>query len=236
VLDIFPRAGDVESDSGNQTALIEAKSNMFQTFIRSVHKDWLETPYDEVVKLAVAHLVADELHKRRLSDDSDLEPADFDHISGKFTDSGIMAHSLIQSIRSSAIVLTQDDAERDLRYPEPVVIAQTGTSKPLVYVPFGYRGATETILTIEITTTGRVEDSTAVWKAYWDYADDDPAVSAETCSGEKYDMGSGVYVLFKDVATTGNSYASGDKYDVKLVPQTAEVRSTGPKAFDMYTS
>jgi hypothetical protein len=207
---------------------------MFQTFIRNIHKDDLETPYDEVVKLAVAHLVADELQKRRRSDDSDLEVAEFDHMSGKFTDSGIQAHSLIQSIRRGSIVLTQDDAERDVHFPEPVVVVQTGASKPRVWVPHGFKGTKETVLTIEITTTGRVEDSTAVWKAYWDFADDDPAVSAETCSAGWYDMGNGVGVAFGDVATTGNSYASSDKYNITLVPLTAETRSTGPQPFDMY--
>ena len=69
VVDLYPRAADVESDSDNQTALIVAKSNLFHSFIRGIHKDDLTSPYDEPVKEAVALLVVDELRRRTQTDD-----------------------------------------------------------------------------------------------------------------------------------------------------------------------
>lgn len=235
VLDIFPKAEDIESDSNNQTALIAGKSNLMKTFLRNVHKDWLVTPYDEAVKLACASLVANELASRRITNDTDLSEAVYDHIEGEFTRFGRQGHSLIQSIRRGALVLEQDHAERDLKHPEAVVVTQVGTSKPLLWLPYGFKGTKESVLTIEITATGRVEDSTASWKAYWDFADDDPAISAVPCSGDWYHVGNGLYAAFEDVATTGNSYESADKYNVEMVPATAVARGQGPSSFEMYS-
>jgi len=240
VLSVYPVAADIESDSDNQTALIEAKSQLLKTYLRGQHKDWLETnsdgEYDEAVKEITANLVASELMGRRPTDDTMYTPGEYDHIKSEmFNRFDHAAHSKIDSIRTGKLILEQDDAQRDLNFIEPVVITQTGTSKPLIYTPYGYTGLTERIFTIEITTTGRVEDSTAQWQGYWDYADDDPGVAARDCDDDLYEIGYGVYVKFRDVATTGNSYADGDKYDVKLVPRSAEVESSGVEQLDAYS-
>lgn len=240
VLSIYPVAADIESDSSNQTALIEAKSQLLKTYLRGQHKDWLELnadgEYDEAVKKATANLVAAELLNRRPTDETMYTPGEYDHIQGQsFNRFEHAAHSLVDSIRRGLLILEQDDASRDLKHIEAVTIVQTGTSKPLVYTPFGYTGLTPRIFTIEITTTGRVEDSSAYWKGYYDYADDDPEVAARACDDDLYDIGYGVYVRFRDVATTGNSYADGDKYDVKLIPQMSEVADSGIQILDAFS-
>jgi hypothetical protein len=235
VLDIFPKAATIESNGTNQTNLIAAKSDLFDSFTRNIRKKaWTET-VNELVKQAVAHLVAGELYARRYTDDTNLELIEFEHIKAMMNRFDMFAHSLIASIRKGAFVADEDLATRDLIHPDAEVITKTGSGAVDVWCPHGYTGYTKDIYTIIFTTAGRVEDETAVLSVYKNYGDDDPMISAESIEGGYLHLANGLYVRFRDTATSGNSFAVDDEFKIIAAPLTAESMSTGPQQIDFYS-
>jgi hypothetical protein len=225
----------VESNGTNQTNLIAAKTDLFDSYTRNIRKKaWAES-VNEVVKQAVANLIADELLQRRLTNDTDLEFAEYEHIRGKFTRFGHTAHSLIESIRKGAFVSDEDLASRDLIYPDPEVVTQTGSGAVQVKLPHGYGATTKDTWNFLCTTAGRVEDDTARFSIIYNYGDDDPADTDVEPTGAWQHVKYGLYVRFLDTATTGNSFEVNDDFKVIVAPLNTEAMSAGPTNFDMYT-
>lgn len=236
VLALYPPADDVESNSSNQTALIVAKSNYFSSFIRGVHKGALDEPVDEVVNLAVAHLIIGELRLRRRTDDGEMEIVSFDHISGKFFDEEIRAHAVIQAINRGSIVLTEDHAERDVHHPEAIPdSANTSTGKVSALLPHEYKSNREDTLIIKITTAGRVDDGTAKFDWYRNNA----ATAEDTAvvmSSDWTHLLNEAYVRFRDSAQSGEQFAINDTWTVTLVPPTSETQSSGLRAVEVFST
>jgi len=233
VLDIYPNAADIESNSSNQTALIQAKSDEFASYIRNIHKDVLTSPYDEVVKVCVANLVIEELRHRRLSQDSELETGEFDHIVGRFTHNGLVAHGIIQAIRRGTIVLDEDNADKDIRKPEAVIVTKTGTGTLEVVMPEAYRSWQTDIYRVLITTTGRVDAGTAQYSVWQNY-DTSNVLTGQVVSTAPVHLYGGLYLSFKDAATTGNSFVANDEWIIKAIPLDGEFQSAGPREIQWF--
>lgn len=235
VVDLFPLAANVESDTGNQTTLITDKSNLFQTFIRGIHKEDLTSPYDEPVKMAVAYLVIDELKKRRISDDSELEFVQFDHIAGKFTDAGVMAHSIIQGVVKGSIVLSQDDTVSDSQSPHTIPgSSNTSAGKTKALLPHEYKSNTVDTFLIKITTAGRVDAETAVFS--WYLNNNATAIGTGVkCTTTPIHLRNELYVYFQDAALTGEQFAIDDTWTITAIPPLAQTRTQSPYNFEVFS-
>ena len=232
VLLVWPRAGDVESDSGAQTAIIESKTNLFRTYIRGIRKSELIAPYDEAVQLAVANMVADDLNRRVLTDDDDLQEVRWPHYQGLVTDKGAEAHAIIAGLKSGDIVLMEDPAENDLAWPEVVIGAgNTGAGTIIARTPFGYEDTQLGVFYIKFTTAGRVDDGTAQFEWHYNY-NATAANTGVTPSNGLLEFAHGLYIAFYDGALSGDSFAVDDEFTVKALPTTERARTSGPQQIE----
>ena len=234
VTSLYELADDIEPDvSTNQADLITAKSDEFHAYIRKLHKADLTAPLDEIVKLAVAHLVVEELRQRRHSDDDELELAEFPHITGKFTSNGLQAHGIIAGILRGHIVLTQDHAQLDVHKPEPVTITNAGGGRIETVLPYTYTGDGVDIYRIKCTTAGRADDGSAVFSVWCN----EDAVSVATISASTglTSLGEGLYIRFLDAATTGDSFDVNDEWTVTALPEHGARQTPGPRQLEFYS-
>jgi hypothetical protein len=234
VVQLYPRAGDVESVSGNQTALIAAKQNLFHSFIRHIHKNDLTT-IDECVSEAVALLIVDELRRRAQTDDDERSvEVNYPHYKGITTPEGAGAHALIHAIRDGAIVLTQDKSDKDVLYPA-VTPATGNTSVGTVecYLPHEYKSDRIDTFTIKCTTGGRVDVATAIFSVYQNFGAT-PIGMGLAASEAWTHISNELYVRFVDTALTGAMFVVNDTWTIVAVPPTNPSRSTGPTEYGSY--
>ena len=235
VVDMFKLAADVESVGASQTALITAKSNLFQGYIRMIHKEDLTGTLDEIVTMTVANLVAEELKGRCATDDSEWLDVDYEHFKGRVTRFGAAAHSTIDAIRRGAIVLTQDVAERDLLHPTPIPgSANTSTGKVECYLPHEYKASTVNTYLMKITTAGRVDDGTAKYSVYVNN-NVTAASTGNTCSDSWVELGYELYVRFRDGDQSGNEFILNDTFTVTGYPPLSSARTTGPYNLEFFS-
>lgn len=235
VVALYPRASDVEPDSADQTALIASYSNLFHSFIRQIHKSDLTGTLDEAVTQAVALLIVDELRRRAQTDDDERNvEVSYEHYKGITSQEGAAAHSLIDSIRRGAIVLTQDKADRDIHYPEVTPgSGNTSTGAIDCYLPHEYKSDRTDTFTLKCTTAGRVDAETARFSCYMNY--NATAIETDiTPSTEWTHITNELYVRFRDTALTGAMFVLNETWTIVAVPPTAEAQSSGPREFDVY--
>lgn len=236
VIDLWPRAGDVEKFDADQTAIITAKCNLFQSYIRLIHKEDLTSPYDEIVKMTVTNLVIDELKTRNITDDAELIEVEYDHFKGLVTKHGAAAHSTIDAIRRGAVVLGQDTAEHDVHHPRAIAASgNTSAGTVEVYLPHEYKSDRSDEYLIKITTAGRVDDSTAIFEVY---VNNNATASStgNTCGTGWSHLANELYIRFLDQAQTADQFVLNDTWTITVHPTTGESRTTSPKNFDFYAS
>ncbi len=231
----YPQADLVEPTAGDQTTLIEQKTNFFRAFLRSTRKTELTAPYDEPVQIAVAQLVVDELKRRAMTDDSDLVFQEFKHVRGMMTDSQAEAHSLIEGMLSGDVILTEDPAEHDLEWPASVPAAgNTGNGVIHARLPYGYEDTKTGIYYVEFTTAGRVDDGTAKYK--WHYNNSETANDTGVVpTGDLAEIAYGLYLSFVDGSRSGDSFDLGDNYTITCYHRTEQARTHGPQQIDYYS-
>lgn len=237
VVELYPRAADVEADSADQTALITAYSGLFHSFIRHIHKADLTSPYDTAVSEAVALLIVDHLRRRAQTDDDERAvTVEYEHYKGITTPEGAAAHATIDSIRRGALVLAQDDSEHDLHYPEVIATSgNTSVGTVQVYLPHEYKSDRSDTIRIVCSTSGRVDDGTAAFSWYLNY--NATAVgSGIACSDDWTHLQNELYIRFVDTALTSNSFVATDSWTVTVKPSTNPARASGPRQADVYTS
>jgi len=230
VLDLWPRADQVEKFTANQTALITAKCNLFQSYIRLIHKEDLLSPYDEIVKMTVANLVIDELKTRNITDDSELIDVEYDHFMGRVTRNGAAAHSTIDAIRRGSVVLGQDTAAHDVHHPRAIPASgNTSAGKVEVYLPHEYKSDQSDEYLIKISTAGRVDDGDALFDVY---VNNNATASStgNTCGTGWGHLGNELYIRFLDQAQSADQYT----WTITVHPTTGESRTTSPRNFDFY--
>ncbi len=240
VLSLYETASDIEPNDGNQTALLQKKTDEFTAFIRKVHKAPLSpvpggSTYDEIVQLAVAHLVIEELKQRRHTDDGELTFAQYPHISGYFTNNGHQAHGIIGGIIRGSVVLTQDHAEKDITSPEAVPVVKTGSGELQTHLPYVYDSKTVDIFRIKITDDGRADDGSAKF-TLWKNNDELGKLVNLAASSSLYHIGGNLYIRFVDTQTTGVSFNLNDEWTITAVPPDAERQNTGPRPIEFFSS
>ena len=234
VLDLWPRASQVEKFDANQTALITAKCNLFQSYIRLIHKEDLLSPYDEIVKMTVANLVIDELKTRNVTDDSELIDVEYDHFMGRVTKHGAAAHSTIDAIRRGAVVLGQDTAAHDVHHPRAIPASgNTSAGKVEVYLPHEYKSDAADEYLIKISTAGRVDDADATFDVFVNN-NATAASTGNTCGSAWAHLGYELYVRFLDQAQTADQFVINNTWTITVHPSTTESRTTSPRTFDLY--
>lgn len=209
---------------------------MLLGYLRAITTRDLESPYDEAVAMATAYLVAGELERRRLGDDTQLTEMEFDHAAGKFTSSEQAAHSIIQSYLRGNIVLRQSASDRDVTRPDVAPASGNGSvGKIEAYLPHEYQSNKADTWILKCTTAGRVADSTAKFSVFLNYGA--TAVSTDvTASDSQTHLGNELYVRFRDMALTANSFDVNDEWTIKAYPSSSETRTGGIRELNFYES
>ncbi len=235
VLELYKRADDVEPAGADQTALMEEMTQMFQGYIRHLHKNDLTT-VDAIVNKAVAHLCIEELRTRVATNLNERTAATFDHISGMFFPEGIKAHSLIDSIRQKKYVLVQDATAHDVHNPEVLPAAgNTGAGIIRVYLPHEWKEEEGAVFKLECTTSGRVDDATARFSIERDNEATDSTTDA-TPSVDWAHIVSELYWRAFDDSDSGNSFVSTDTWSFTVFAPGAVVQTTGPRQVNFFRS
>ena len=233
VLELYPPADDVEPTSGDQTQLIADMSDLFQGYIRGIHKDDLTT-VDSIVNRTVALLCINELRGRRATGSGEREFVEFPHFGGDLFAQGREAHGYIASIRSGAFVLQQDVAGHDVTHPEVIPASgNSGAGTVEAHLPHEWKDNRSARITIKVTTAGRVDDEDMRYSWYRDNSATESGSDA-TPSADWVHLEHELYLRFKDPAQTGESFAANDVYTLDVYPPDTAAQSTGPTEIATY--
>lgn len=220
ILELYPRAADVEATGGDQTQLIDDMSELFHGYIRHLHKYDLTT-VDKIVDRAVALLCINELKTRRGGNLAEREVASFDHISGLFFAEGIEAHGYIDSIRQGKYTLSQDAHQHDVHNPEVLPASgNTGVGNIKIWLPIEWKDDQIAYFEMKCTTAGRVDDEDARFSIFRD--NDATAISTDVTPPTDWtEIVDKLYWRSWDDSDSGNSFEVDDVWTFTVFPSTA---------------
>lgn len=234
----YPLAEDVGSydQSADQDALIQSQTNLFRSWIRNVHKEELTSPYDEIVVDAVAWLCAGFLERRvMVNPDQELQYVEFDHIRGAFTPGEIQAHTQIQAIKRGDAVLGQDVHKRDIGQPEVEIgSSNSGAGTIEAILPHEYKAHVKGVYKFVCTTTGRVDDGSAMFSVYFQNAET-PFLTSVAATNTPTHIRNEFYVSFADASTDGSdSFEADDEFTITVFPPDVDHQRHGPRQINVF--